>query len=69
MADTEHRLLRREDIEATRRPFDQASPLAGPPHHDAAIMEAERNRIGASREDAASAAQLADATASGDGGA
>lgn len=53
MADNEDRLvrrnddplMRREEIEATRRPFAQASPLAGPPYRDPAIMAAELERI------------------------
>jgi len=45
LADTKEGLMRREDIEATLRPFDQASPLAGPAYRDAAILEAEFDRI------------------------
>ena len=45
MADTDRQLMRREDIEATRRPFAEASPLAGPPYRDPQIFGAELERI------------------------
>jgi len=37
--------MRREQIEATRRPFGQASPLAGPPYRDPDILAVELERI------------------------
>jgi len=45
VADSEDRLMRRADIEATLRPFPEASPLAGPPYRDPAIFEAELDLI------------------------
>ena len=41
MSEAERYLLRREDIEATRRPFAAARPLAGPPYRDPRIFAAE----------------------------
>jgi len=45
LADTESGLMRPEQFEATRRSFDRASPLAGPPYRDPAIFAAELERI------------------------
>ncbi len=41
MSESELNLLRREDMEATRRPFGAARPLAGPPYRDPRIFAAE----------------------------
>ena len=42
---TEPRPLSRADVEATRRPFAEASSLAGPPYRDAGIFAAELDEI------------------------
>ncbi len=41
VSESERRLMDRREIEATRRPFAEARPLAGPPYRDRAIFEAE----------------------------